>query len=509
MVGSRLWLTRYWDQEALVARELLARSADVPSDLDLPKLGGRAAAAVPARRGPRPADGLCGLRAVPDQRARRRSRHRQDHDRVAAPGPAARAGPRLPDRSSRADRQGCCPAGRGGPLVHRDPAAGGPGGPGRAAGDDAAPAARLATRGTDEVQARRRQPAPVRGGGRRRGLDGVADVDGPAAGGAAAVDPAHPGGRPRPARVGRGRRGARRPGRPGDPGHPYACVRRDPARRCCRARQVDEQPGSPLHNGISALSVNRRFTAASEIHALATAIRDGHGETALELLRSGAESLEFVEVADDKAPTQDQLASLRQDVEAYGGALHAAATAGDQVAAITALELHRVLCAHRRGPRGVQHWSALTAGWIEAAHPSEARGDGHYAGEPLLVTANDYEIGLYNGDTGVVVAAPGGDLTAVFGRGGEPIPVSLSRLGAVRPLHAMTVHRSQGSEFRRVTVLLADADSPLATRETLYTAVTRAQEFVRVIGSAEALIASIARPVARATGLRERLHTAV
>ena len=70
----------------------------------------------------------------------------------------------------------------------------------------------------------------------------------------------------------------------------------------------------------------------------------------------------------------------------------------------------------------------------------------------------------------------------------------------------MTVHRSQGSEFRGVTVLLAAADSPLSTRETLYTAVTRAERFVRIIGSADALLASIARPAARATGLRERLH---
>ena len=100
----------------------------------------------------------------------------------------------------------------------------------------------------------------------------------------------------------------------------------------------------------------------------------------------------------------------------------------------------------------------------------------------------------------------GAGLVGVFGRGGEPIPVPLSRLGAVRPLHAMTIHRSQGSEFRRVTVLLALASSPLSTRETLYTAVTRAESFVRVIGSAEALLASVARPAARATGLRDRLR---
>jgi len=76
----------------------------------------------------------------------------------------------------------------------------------------------------------------------------------------------------------------------------------------------------------------------------------------------------------------------------------------------------------------------------------------------------------------------------------------------VRSLHAMTVHRSQGSQFARITVLLPAAGSPLATRETLYTAVTRATSHVRVIGSASALIEAVGRPAARATGLRERLR---
>ena len=74
----------------------------------------------------------------------------------------------------------------------------------------------------------------------------------------------------------------------------------------------------------------------------------------------------------------------------------------------------------------------------------------------------------------MVVDDGNGGLTAVFGRGGDPIPVPLVRLGAVRSLHAMTVHRGQGSQFARITVLLPAAGSPLGTRETLYTAVTRA-----------------------------------
>jgi exodeoxyribonuclease V alpha subunit len=257
---------------------------------------------------------------------------------------------------------------------------------------------------------------------------------------------------------------------------------------------------------VATLATNRRFPATSGIAQLAAAVQDGRGSDALEVLRSDdTPEVELVEVADGAALPAYQLDGVRADVTISGLALLDAAERGDAAAALEALDRHRLLCAHRRGPRGVAHWSALAARWIADEHPVVPRVDGRYAGEPLMVTANDYEIGLYNGDTGVVVDDGAGGLVAAFGRGGEPILVPLVRLGAVRPLHAMTVHRSQGSQFARITVLLPAAGSPLGTRETLYTAVTRATTHVRVIGSAEALVEAVGRPAARATGLRERL----
>jgi exodeoxyribonuclease V alpha subunit len=280
-------------------------------------------------------------------------------------------------------------------------------------------------------------------------------------------------------------------------------------RRVLPGVDVAEQPDAPdslVRNGVSALSTNRRFAAGSEIATLAAAVQNGDGPAALEVLRSGRSAIEFVEAPDDARLTDSQLAGLRSDVETCGAALHAAAARADAAAALLALEQHRLLCAHRRGPRGVHMWSGIAADWIALQQVDVARrADGRYAGEPLLVTTNDYEVGLYNGDTGVVVDDGDSGLVAVFGRGGAPIPVSLVRLGAVRSLHAMTVHRSQGSQFDRITVLLPAAGSPLGTRETLYTGVTRARQHVRVIGSAEALVAAVMRPAARATGLRERL----
>jgi len=109
-----------------------------------------------------------------------------------------------------------------------------------------------------------------------------------------------------------------------------------------------------------------------------------------------------------------------------------------------------------------------------------------YAGRPLLVTSNDYDLGLYNGDTGVVVDTPRGP-RAVFSRGGAPLERAPALLDQVQTVHAMTVHRAQGSQFAQVTVILPPPGSPLLTRELLYTAVTRAEYRVRVVGSADAV----------------------
>jgi exodeoxyribonuclease V alpha subunit len=270
--------------------------------------------------------------------------------------------------------------------------------------------------------------------------------------------------------------------------------------------RATESSAAPTRVAVATLATNRRFPATSGIALLAAAVQEGRGDDALDVLRSDdIPEVELVEVADDAQLSPSQLDGVRADVVTSGVALLEAAGRGDAAAALEALEAHRLLCAHRRGPRGVQHWSALAARWIAGEHPVEARADGRYAGEPLLVTANDYDIGLYNGDAGVVIDDGHGVLVAAFGRGGAPIMVPLVRLGAVRSLHAMTVHRSQGSQFAGITVLLPAAGSPLGTRETLYTAVTRATTHVRVIGSAEAFVEAVGRPAARATGLRERL----
>ena len=155
-------------------------------------------------------------------------------------------------------------------------------------------------------------------------------------------------------------------------------------------------------------------------------------------------------------------------------------------------------------------WNRAVEGWL-----TEETGDGlydpMYIGRPVLVTANDYATGVFNGDTGVVVATrredgTSGRVAVIRGTDGDH-PFGTSRLGDIDTMHAMTVHKAQGSQADEITVLLPPEDSPLLTRELFYTAVTRARTRVRVVGSEAAVRAAVSRQVQRASGLRHRLAT--
>jgi exodeoxyribonuclease V alpha subunit len=125
----------------------------------------------------------------------------------------------------------------------------------------------------------------------------------------------------------------------------------------------------------------------------------------------------------------------------------------------------------------------------------------------LLVTANDYGLRLFNGDTGVAVLRDGA-LRAAIASAGGPLDFATSRLADVETMHAMTIHKSQGGQAGEVTVLLPPEDSRLLSRELLYTAVTRARTKIRVVGSEAGVRAALARRAVRATGLRQRLQAA-
>ena len=169
-----------------------------------------------------------------------------------------------------------------------------------------------------------------------------------------------------------------------------------------------------------------------------------------------------------------------------------------------------MLAAHREGTLGV---AGLNAALVEALAregtlPPDAAASSWYHGMPVLVTENDHQLELYNGDVGVILrdGSGGGQLRAWFRAGVSGVRgVAPSRLPAHEAVFAMTVHKSQGSEFDEVVLVLPAASSPVLTRELLYTGVSRARKRVTVVGSAEVLRAAIAERVQRASGIREAL----
>jgi exodeoxyribonuclease V alpha subunit len=254
--------------------------------------------------------------------------------------------------------------------------------------------------------------------------------------------------------------------------------------------------GAGMGSPVVTLRTPHRF--GESIGALAAAIRTGNAEAALEVLQAGGDHIEWIDDPDPTAP-------LRKVLLPQALALRQAAVLGDARAALATLDEQRLLCAHRRGPNGVQHWNRQVERWLTESTGEPIWSD-WYAGRPVLVTANDYGLGLYNGDTGVTVVGEDGLRAAIAGTG-EPRAFATSRLPDLETMHAMTIHKSQGSQATEVTVLMPPVDSRLLTRELFYTAVTRAKSKVRVVGSADEVRAAIDRRAVRATGLAMRLRS--
>jgi len=170
------------------------------------------------------------------------------------------------------------------------------------------------------------------------------------------------------------------------------------------------------------------------------------------------------------------------------------------------LDGFRILCAHRGGPLGVDGVNRETVRLLEARiRGFRARGD-FWPGLPVLVRRNDYVVGRFNGDIGVVVKDVDGELTVAFpGEGGGIDYLVPSRLPEHQMVFAMTIHKSQGSEFGHAMVVLPSRSSPILTRELIYTGVTRAKERMTLLGDAELLGEALRKTVQRASGLRAEL----
>jgi exodeoxyribonuclease V alpha subunit len=259
--------------------------------------------------------------------------------------------------------------------------------------------------------------------------------------------------------------------------------------------------GPPIQDAVVRLTRSYRFGPASGIGRLAHLVNAGDGRAALDLLTRGAH--EDIAWRPLDSP-RDLAPRLAENAEALGAYLETETPA----AALTALERLRVLSAHRAGPFGVATLNALIAGCLEFRRPVRPATP-WYHGRPVLVTANDYNLRLFNGDLGVALADADGRLRVFFrtAEGGlRRLPPA--RLPDHETAYAATVHKSQGSEADRVLLVLPNELSPVMTRELIYTAITRARSRVEIWGTREVFEAAVARRLARSSGLRDALWSA-
>ncbi len=263
----------------------------------------------------------------------------------------------------------------------------------------------------------------------------------------------------------------------------------------CPEIQGPEKPRHFLRDCIITLEHNFRFEAGSGIHELANAVNKGSVSDVLELLSKGdVNGVRFV---------NDREAGLAEFLEKELEIFISSILENDDIYhAIASLDNLRILCAVKDGPHGSRNVNDFAA-WRFFRQP--ARTNRLFKGLPVIIRRNDYNLGLFNGDTGMVWKDRHGRLKVCFQSNDSVRSFSPSMLPRFDPAWAVTVHVSQGSEFDRVLLVLPPASSLMAGRELLYTAITRARKEIVIWGSVSALEHCIKQHTARESGLKDLL----
>ncbi len=249
------------------------------------------------------------------------------------------------------------------------------------------------------------------------------------------------------------------------------------------------------------LKKNYRFSHESSIQQVIQAMRCGDAEAALavfddqnckEMRRYDLPGANHVVELVSKLVDQNIIAPITEQSVAFTSAV---------------LEKSCVLCALRHGPYGVEEINRLAQNQL-VKKKKVLGGEMFFPGLPVMITSNDYSLGLFNGDVGVVVEdslAPEGVSVVFPGENEKARLFALPLLPPFEPVFAMTVHKSQGMEFDHVCLILPDRSSPVLTRELIYTAISRARKTVEVWGSREIFAEAVHNKVKRDSGLGSTL----
>ena len=263
-------------------------------------------------------------------------------------------------------------------------------------------------------------------------------------------------------------------------------------------------PESPLAHCAARLSTSRRFDASGGIGRLAAAVLAGDMDGAdAALADKGDEQTALRPLASGEA--FDRLA--RDYASAHCAPVVRALRDSDEPTAARPFPNLRVLCAHRRGPFGANRFNRLVERRLKRQLGID-QGEAFYAGRPVIVTRNDPQTGLANGDTGVVIDTAEGKAVwfpDLRQPNGDATLISPARLPAHETFFALTVHRAQGSEYDEIAFVPGPPESPVNTRELFYTAITRARRKVTVHASRQDVRVCVSRATTRGTGLLARL----
>jgi len=274
--------------------------------------------------------------------------------------------------------------------------------------------------------------------------------------------------------------------------------------------------GGPIAQQTVMLRESRRF--GGPIGALALAVNAGNAASALQVLRDGTDSkVSWVDPAQSSDLLQLALAGRAGapgGYQAYLKMIKSGAPEGDEVvhlawvkSVLTSFETFRILCAVREGEWGVAGLNDVIEQRLQSAGLLRRSGE-WYVGRPVMVTRNDYGTGVFNGDIGLTLPDPArpGALRVYFSEGENVRSVLATRLRNVETAFAMTVHKSQGSEFQHTVLVLPKDSGGMLARELIYTGITRARDYFTLLTpNSQVLLDAIAQRTQRASGLRTLL----
>ena len=261
-----------------------------------------------------------------------------------------------------------------------------------------------------------------------------------------------------------------------------------------------KQLDSPLNDSIALLRKSYRFDSAGGIGILAKAVNEGQIKAALDCFND----LFNDNIALSAVSAQLMASHLAQQASAHYRDYLACDNVVD---ALQAFNRFGILCALREGPFGVEQVNRYVEQALNQHHLIDNR-QRFYAGRPIMITRNDYGLQLFNGDIGLVWpdAESDGRLRAFFIMpDGSVRKILPNRLPEHQTVYAMTVHKSQGSEFERVLLIMPDESSPVVSRELLYTGITRAKSQLEIWCSEAIFESAVKRQMERASGLKDAL----